>query len=87
MKYKTVILILIIGLFGTCNSAKYITVKHIKPVNRNSFFNKKKDNRKKRVKYVKVKILRQSKPEKAPKPQKSATEKQKNEADSTGTSN
>lgn len=56
-----VISLLALGLFLGCNNSKYITVKHIKPVNRNHrSYNPKKDRKKKKVKYVRVKILKKS---------------------------
>ena len=83
-----------------CNNAKYITVKHVKPVNRHRFFNRKNDKKRKRVKYVKVKILKQSptvKPAKSKPPKikknkeeepivsdSTQTEQVINEPDSTG---
>jgi PBP1b-binding outer membrane lipoprotein LpoB len=72
-----IIIIALIGsllLFG-CNNTKYITVKHVKPVNRNRFYNPKKDKRKKKVKYVKVKILRKSPEVKAPRHKAKKTKK------------
>ncbi len=59
-------LLLLVG----CNNAKYITVKQVKPINRNSYYNPKKDKKKKRVKYVRVKILKKSPEVKAPPPKK-----------------
>lgn len=53
-------MLLAFGLFLGCNNSKYITVKHVKPVNRNRAYNPKKDRRKKKVKYVRVKILKKS---------------------------
>ena len=58
-----------------CNRDKYITVKHIKPVSHKRPYNRKKDKRRKRTKYVRVKILKESKEikpakVKAPKPKK-----------------
>jgi len=58
--------LLVITIFFTfsllqgCNNSKYITVKHVKPINRNRYYNPKKDRRKKKVKYVRVKILKKS---------------------------
>lgn len=43
-----------------CNQANYTTVKHVKPVNRNRYYNPKKDKAKKRVKYTRKKILKRS---------------------------
>lgn len=98
MKYALAILLLFFGLLSGCNNSKYITVKHVKPINRNRFYNPKKDKKKKKVKYVKVKILKKSaevKPAKA-KPVKKKSVKSDslsnknqlvqptNEADSTG---
>ncbi|GAA0894043.1 hypothetical protein GCM10009122_37230 [Fulvivirga kasyanovii] len=95
----TISFLVIVILVG-CNRASYITVKHVKPVNHNRYYNKKKDKRKKRTKYVKVKILKQSKAvkpprEKPPKKKKDKKDKEQeteksipdetqNEADSTG---
>lgn len=59
IKYFT-ILSIVFGLLFGCNNSKYITVKHVKPVNRNRAYNPKKDRRKKKVKYVRVKILKKS---------------------------
>lgn len=50
---------LIFSLIG-CNQANYTTVKHVKPVNRNRYYNPKKDKAKKRVKYTRKKILKRS---------------------------
>lgn len=74
------ILLLFIGILLGCNRTKYATVKHVKPVNRNRYFDKKKDRRKKRVKYVKMKILKESKYVKAPR-KKKKKEKKKDEDD------
>lgn len=60
MRNSVFIILVIFALLIGCNKNKYITVKHIKPINRNRLFDKKNDKRKKRTKYVKVKILRQS---------------------------
>jgi hypothetical protein len=97
-KLSTILIFSILLTFG-CNNAKYITVKHVKPVNHKRFYNPKKDKRRKKVKYVKVKILKQS-PEVKPAKTKIAKvkkaklkddnsinelDKPTNEADSTGT--
>lgn len=50
---------LIFSVLG-CNQGNYVTVKHVKPVNRNRYYNPSKDKRKKRVKYTKKKILKRS---------------------------
>ncbi|WP_040496239.1 hypothetical protein [Fulvivirga imtechensis] len=98
MKRVLTISLLVLSLLFACDSAKYTTVKHVKPDNRNRFFNKKKDKHKKRVKYVKVKILKQSKEVKPPRKKPPKTKKIKeteeikgqdlenveNESDSTG---
>lgn len=73
MKYALAILLLFFSLLIGCNNSKYITVKHVKPINRNRYYNPKKDKKKKKVKYVKVKILKKSaevKPAKAKAPKK-----------------
>ena len=61
-----IIVLLLFFLSAGCNQTRYVTVKHVKPDNRNRPYNKKKDRRKKRVKYVRVKILKQSKEVKPP---------------------
>ena len=78
MRLITILLFFIGILFG-CNRTRYVTVKHVKPVNRNSYYNKKKDRKKKRVKYVRVKILKESKYVKAPREKKKKEKKQKEE--------
>lgn len=99
LKRYTSILILIVLLLIGCNNAKYTTVKHIKPVNRNRYFVRKKDKQKRRTRYVKVKILKESKavkpakvkPPKVKKAKEEETEDTEedledpiNESDSTG---
>ena len=81
--------------FSGCNQGNYITVKHVKPVNRNRYYKPGKDKQKKRVKYVKMKILKRS-PQTAsapsPKKKKSGNRMEppakpdtvKNETDTTG---
>ena len=69
-------------LFG-CNNSKYITVKHVKPVNRNKPYNPKKHKRKKKVKYVRVKILKKSAEVKPAK--EKVAKKKKVKSDSTST--
>jgi hypothetical protein len=97
-KLSTILIISILLTFG-CNNAKYITVKHVKPINRSRFYHPKKDKRKKKVKYVKVKILKKSPIVKPAKTKVAKVKKSKlkddnsideiveptNEADSTGT--
>ena len=61
-----ILFIFLVSLFA-CNSANYTTVRHVKPRNYNRAYNPAKDKRKKRVKYVKKKILKRSKPVKVPK--------------------
>lgn len=60
LKVYFIIFLLFATLSQGCNNSKYITVKHVKPVNRSRYYHRKKDKRKKRVKYVKVKILKKS---------------------------
>lgn len=76
-----------------CNQGNYVTVKHVKPVNRNRYYNPKKDKQKKRVRYKKMKILKRSpevksKPTKDPKKKRSVPPQQKDtvqyESDTTG---
>ncbi len=55
----TICFFLIFSTLG-CNQGNYVTVKHVKPVNRNRYYNPGKDKRKKRVKYTKKKILKRS---------------------------
>ena len=97
-KLITILLFSILLTFG-CNNAKYITVKHVKPINRSRYYNPKKDKRKKKVKYVKVKILKKSPKVKPAKTKITKVKKSKlkddnsideldeptNESDSTGT--
>ena len=69
------ILVFLFFVVQGCNRDKYITVKHVKPVNYKRPYNRKKDKRKRRTKYVRVKILKESrevKPAKVkpPKPKK-----------------
>jgi hypothetical protein len=54
------ILCLLICSATGCNQANYTTVKHVKPVNRNRYYNPQKDKAKKRVKYTRKKILKRS---------------------------
>ena len=84
MRARRSIYIFLIFLMLACSSgAKYKTVKVVKPVNRNRFYKPGKDKRKKRVKYVKKKILVRSV---APKPPKSKPVKEKKvESDSLNT--
>lgn len=90
MKRTLTISILILSLLFACNRANYVTVKHVKPVNRNGYYNPKKDKRKKRVKYVRMKILKQSKEVKPPRKKAPKKKKEENldtiqhESDSTG---
>ncbi len=65
-----IIVIFILFTATGCNQGNYITVKHVKPVNRNRYYKKNKDKKKKRVKYVKMKILKRS-------PQTASAPKQK----------
>ncbi len=69
-----ILFLFIIGLYA-CNSANYTTVRHVKPNNYNRAYNPAKDKRKKRVKYVKKKILKRSKAVKVPR-QKTAKKKE-----------
>ncbi|MBL3658366.1 hypothetical protein [Fulvivirga sediminis] len=78
MKRLIYISVIIFMLLIACNSTKYTTVKHVKPVNRNRFFDRKGDKKKKRVKYVKVKILKKSPTVKPKKPKPPKKKKQKN---------
>ncbi|MEM9390832.1 MAG: hypothetical protein AAGA02_10185 [Bacteroidota bacterium] len=96
MKRIPILLLFLFFIWQGCNRNKYITVKHVKPVNYNRPYNRKKDKRKKRTKYVKMKILKQSKEVKPakvkkPKPKKVKEEVEEgdleeviNEPDSTG---
>ncbi|MEP2771935.1 MAG: hypothetical protein ABJH05_07285 [Fulvivirga sp.] len=68
-KIYIIVFVFIVGLFA-CNSANYTTVRHVKPNNYNRAYNPAKDKRKKRVKYVKKKILKRSKAVKVPKQRK-----------------
>ncbi len=85
-------LIILLLPLGACNQGNYVTVKHVKPVNRNRYYNPKKDKKRKRVRYKKMKILKRSpNPPKAParsKPaEKKAPQKQDTvqyESDTTG---
>jgi len=54
------ILLILIFSLGACNQGNYVTVKHVKPVNHNRYYNPKKDKKRKRVKYKKMKILKRS---------------------------
>lgn len=97
LRLSAIILFLFSSLLPACNNAKYTTVKHIKPVNRARYYNRKKDKRKKRVKYVKVRILKKSAEVKPPREKPVKTRKSQvdslstdelvpptNEPDSTG---
>lgn len=74
-------LVLFISLLA-CNTANYTTVRHVKPNNYNRAYNPAKDKRKKRVKYVKKKILKRSKAVKVP---RQKTKKKSITQDSTKT--
>jgi len=70
LRYFYIILIVLITFSAnSCNSGRYTTTKHVKPLNRNRYYNRAKDKRKKRVHIVKRKILKRS-PEIKPKKKK-----------------
>jgi hypothetical protein len=85
-------LIFFLFVSAGCNQGSYTTVKHVKPVNRNRYYNPKKDKQKKRVKYTKKKILKRSPktptaPSRKKKPPKEPKQRQDTvqyESDSTG---
>ena len=79
MKRILFIYIFIFLIVQGCNRNKYITVKHVKPVNYKRPYNRKKDKRKKRSKYVKMKILKESKEIKPAKQKKVKPKKAKEE--------
>jgi len=79
--HKLITFILIIWLALSCNSANYTTVRHVKPLNRNRYYNPSKDKRKKRVHTVKKKILKRSKAVKPPRQKK--PKKKQVQSDST----
>ncbi|MEM6526186.1 MAG: hypothetical protein AAGF85_16230 [Bacteroidota bacterium] len=96
MKRLLLLLLFVIFITQGCNRNKYIVVKHVKPVSHKRPYNRKKDKRKKRTKYVRMKILKESKEVKPakikdPKPKKVKDEVQTedieevvDEPDSTG---
>ncbi len=79
MRYLTIFFLVLLIIIG-CNRTQYITVKHVKPDNRNRQYSRKKDRKKKRVRYVKMKILKQSKEVKPPR--KKLVKKKKQEEES-----
>jgi len=67
--FYIILIALITVTTNSCNSGRYTTTRHVKPLNRNTSYNRATDRRKKRTHMVKKKILKRS-PEIKPKKRK-----------------